>query len=59
VPRLRFGQDDVRFELRRVRCGLPTIRALAPAIVYRGAAELHETRDCKQIIAVTPRTEPL
>jgi hypothetical protein len=38
---------------------LPTIRALATAIVYRGAAELHETRDCKQIIAVTPRTEPL
>jgi hypothetical protein len=25
VPRLRFGQDDVRFELRGVRCGLPTI----------------------------------
>ena len=22
--RLRFDQDDVRFELRRVRCGLPT-----------------------------------
>jgi hypothetical protein len=21
VPRLRSGQDDVRFELRRVRCG--------------------------------------
>src|SRR5258708_14394668 len=28
VPRLRFDQDDVRFELRRVRCGLPTIREL-------------------------------
>jgi hypothetical protein len=26
VPRLRFDQDDVRFELRGVRCGLPTIR---------------------------------
>jgi hypothetical protein len=26
VPRLRFGQDDVRFELRAVRCGLPTTR---------------------------------
>jgi hypothetical protein len=26
VPRLRLGQDDVRFELRGVRCGLPTIR---------------------------------
>jgi hypothetical protein len=25
VPRLRFDQDDVRFVLRRVRCGLPTI----------------------------------
>jgi hypothetical protein len=24
-PRLRFGQDDVRFELKGVRCGLPTI----------------------------------
>src|SRR5882757_6520227 len=29
VPRLRlrFDQGDVRFELRRVRCGLPTNRA--------------------------------
>jgi hypothetical protein len=27
-PRLRFGQDDVRFELKGVRCGLPTIRAV-------------------------------
>ena len=26
VPQLRFGQDDVWFELRRVRCGLPTNR---------------------------------
>jgi len=26
VPRLRFGQNDVRLELRGVRCGLPTIR---------------------------------
>jgi hypothetical protein len=25
--RLRFDQDDVRFELRRVRCGLPTNRS--------------------------------
>jgi hypothetical protein len=27
VPRLRlrFDQEDVRFELRKVRCGLPTI----------------------------------
>jgi hypothetical protein len=25
VPRLRFGQDDVRFEFSGVRCGLPTI----------------------------------
>ena len=24
VPRLRFDQDDVRFVLTRVRCGLPT-----------------------------------
>jgi hypothetical protein len=24
VRRLRFDQDDVRFEARRVRCGLPT-----------------------------------
>jgi hypothetical protein len=24
VPRLRFGQDDVEFELKRIRCGLPT-----------------------------------
>jgi hypothetical protein len=23
--RLRFDQEDVRFELRKVRCGLPTI----------------------------------
>jgi hypothetical protein len=28
VPRLRFGQDDVRFKFRGVRCGLPTIRKL-------------------------------
>ena len=26
VPRLRFDQDDIRFALRRVRCGLPTNR---------------------------------
>jgi hypothetical protein len=25
VPRLRFDQDDVRFELRGVRCGLPNL----------------------------------
>jgi hypothetical protein len=31
VPRLRVGQDDVRFELRGVRCGLPTNRP-EPAI---------------------------
>ena len=24
--RLRFGQDDIRLELGRVRCGLQTIR---------------------------------
>jgi len=24
VPLLRFGQDDIRLELSRVRCGLPT-----------------------------------
>jgi hypothetical protein len=24
MPRLRFGQNDVRFKLRGVRCGLPT-----------------------------------
>ena len=29
MPRLRFGQDDVQFELRGVRCGLPTTRNLA------------------------------
>jgi hypothetical protein len=26
VLRLRFGQDDIRLEFRRVSCGLPTIR---------------------------------
>jgi hypothetical protein len=26
VPRLRFDLDDFRFELKGVRCGLPTIR---------------------------------
>jgi hypothetical protein len=29
VPRLRFDQDDVRFELGRVRCGLPTTQELS------------------------------
>jgi hypothetical protein len=29
VPQLQFDQDDVRFELRRVRCGLPTNRTLS------------------------------
>jgi hypothetical protein len=27
---LRFDEYDVRFELRGVRCGLPTIREFAP-----------------------------
>jgi hypothetical protein len=31
VPRLRFDQDDFRFELKGVRCGLPTNRP-EPAI---------------------------
>jgi hypothetical protein len=36
VPRLRFGQDDVRFELGGVRCGLPTNRELSDEkSVYR------------------------
>src|ERR1700704_2740804 len=48
VPRLGFGQDDVRFEFRGVRCGLPTTRPQsfiwlsgAPRFLMRGGEVMH------------------
>jgi hypothetical protein len=41
VPRLRFDLDDFRFELKGVRCGLPTIRPKSGNIATQWA-----TRPC-------------
>jgi len=37
----------------------PRLRQKSPAIAYRGVADLRQTREWKQIIAVTPKAESL
>jgi hypothetical protein len=46
AARLRFGQDDVWFEFRGVRCGLPTTRELSICLNKQGLLTVLEPLVC-------------